>query len=142
MTTKEVFLRRLRTSAGPGAPPPHRPLAAVDRPPEVRPVWPDPTASMVDRWIRSFEGLGGHVHRTTAERVGATIADVDGPDEVHVVVLDNGRSRILGSAFQEALHCIRCGACLNACPVYRQVGGHAYGSVYAGPPGPPGGAAA
>ena len=76
MTTKEVFLRRLRTSAGPGAPPPHRPLAAVDRPPEVRPVWPDPTASMVDRWIRSFEGLGGHVHRTTAERVGATIADV------------------------------------------------------------------
>ena len=61
--------------------------------------------------------------------------DVDGPDEVHVVVLDNGRSRILGSAFQEALHCIRCGACLNACPVYRQVGGHAYGSVYAGPIG-------
>ena len=51
------------------------------------------------------------------------------------MVLDNGRSRILGSEFEEALHCIRCGACLNVCPVYRQVGGHAYGSVYAGPIG-------
>jgi L-lactate dehydrogenase complex protein LldF len=61
--------------------------------------------------------------------------DVDGPRELHVVVLDNGRSSILGSGFHEALHCIRCGACLNACPVYRQVGGHAYGSVYAGPIG-------
>jgi L-lactate dehydrogenase complex protein LldF len=61
--------------------------------------------------------------------------DVDGPEELHVVVLDNGRSRILGTEFQEALHCIRCGACLNVCPVYRQVGGHAYGSVYAGPIG-------
>ena len=61
--------------------------------------------------------------------------DVDGPEELHVVVLDNGRSQILGTEFQEVLHCIRCGACLNVCPVYRQVGGHAYGSVYAGPIG-------
>jgi L-lactate dehydrogenase complex protein LldF len=61
--------------------------------------------------------------------------DVDGPEELHVVVLDNGRSQILGTEFQEALHCIRCGACLNVCPVYRQIGGHAYGSVYAGPIG-------
>ena len=61
--------------------------------------------------------------------------DVDGPEEVHVVVLDNGRSGILGSDFEDALHCIRCGACLNVCPVYRQVGGHAYGAVYAGPIG-------
>jgi L-lactate utilization protein LutC len=76
VTTKEVFLRRLRTAAGPGAPPPHRPLAPVDRPPEVRPVWPDAAAPMTDRWIRSFEVLGGHVHRTTAEQVGATIAEV------------------------------------------------------------------
>ena len=60
-------------------------------------------------------------------------ADVDGPDEVHVVVLDNGRSRILGSRVPggPALHPLR--RLLNACPVYRQVGGHAYGSVYAGP---------
>jgi L-lactate dehydrogenase complex protein LldF len=61
--------------------------------------------------------------------------DVDGPDELHVVVLDNGRSNILGTEFEDALHCIRCGACLNVCPVYRQVGGHAYGAVYAGPIG-------
>jgi L-lactate dehydrogenase complex protein LldF len=61
--------------------------------------------------------------------------DADGPEELHVVVVDNGRSRILGTQFEEALTCIRCGACLNACPVYRQVGGHAYGSVYSGPIG-------
>lgn len=61
--------------------------------------------------------------------------EVDGPEEMHVVVLDNGRSDVLGSAFQEALACIRCGACLNTCPVYRNIGGHAYGSVYAGPIG-------
>jgi L-lactate dehydrogenase complex protein LldF len=61
--------------------------------------------------------------------------DPDGPEEFHLVVLDNGRSRVLGSAAAEILACIRCGACLNVCPVYRQVGGHAYGSVYSGPVG-------
>jgi len=59
----------------------------------------------------------------------------DGPDELHVVLVDNGRSRVLGSELAEILFCIRCGACLNACPVYQQVGGHAYGSVYPGPVG-------
>jgi L-lactate dehydrogenase complex protein LldF len=59
----------------------------------------------------------------------------DGPEELHVVILDNGRSDLLGGEFHEMLACIRCGACLNACPVYRQVGGHAYGGVYAGPMG-------
>ncbi|HZU73080.1 MAG TPA: LutB/LldF family L-lactate oxidation iron-sulfur protein [Acidimicrobiales bacterium] len=59
----------------------------------------------------------------------------EGPEELHLVILDNGRSDILGSEFAEALACIRCGACLNACPVYRQVGGHAYGWVYPGPIG-------
>src|SRR5881409_2432598 len=57
------------------------------------------------------------------------------PEEFHLVLLDNGRSRILGSPFRESLQCIRCGACLNACPVYRRIGGHAYGGVYAGPIG-------
>ena len=61
--------------------------------------------------------------------------EVDGPDEFHLVILDNGRSDILGTEFQEILHCIRCGACLNVCPVYRQIGGHAYGWVYSGPVG-------
>lgn len=61
--------------------------------------------------------------------------DPDGPEEVHVVVLDNGRSGILATEFQTILHCIRCGACQDVCPVFRQVGGHAYGSVYGGPIG-------
>lgn len=61
--------------------------------------------------------------------------ELDGPEEFHLVILDNGRSRILGSPLRESLFCIRCGACLNACPIYRSVGGHAYGGVYAGPIG-------
>ena len=59
----------------------------------------------------------------------------DGPEQTHVVLLDAGRSALLGGEFEEALHCIRCGACQNVCPVYRQVGGHAYGWVYGGPIG-------
>ena len=61
--------------------------------------------------------------------------DADGPEELHVILLDNGRSGALGTEFEESLSCLRCGACLNVCPVYRQIGGHAYGSVYAGPIG-------
>jgi L-lactate dehydrogenase complex protein LldF len=61
--------------------------------------------------------------------------DADGPEEFHLVIIDNGRSKILGTEFQEALHCIRCAACINVCPVYRHVGGHAYGSIYPGPIG-------
>lgn len=59
----------------------------------------------------------------------------DGPKEYHIVIVDNGRSKILSSPFQSVLHCIRCAACINVCPVYRQVGGHAYGSIYPGPIG-------
>ena len=60
----------------------------------------------------------------------------DGPEEVHLVILDNGRSRIYGDPeLRETLACIRCGACINYCPVYRQAGGHAYGSPYPGPIG-------
>jgi L-lactate dehydrogenase complex protein LldF len=60
----------------------------------------------------------------------------DGPEEFHLVLLDNGRSEILSDPeYRETLRCIRCGACLNACPVYRKIGGHAYGSVYPGPIG-------
>jgi len=61
--------------------------------------------------------------------------DPDGPEEYHVVLLDNGRTSMLGTAFQEMLRCIRCGACMNHCPVYHAVGGHAYGAVYPGPMG-------
>ena len=60
----------------------------------------------------------------------------DGPEEMHVVLLDNGRVATLADKkMREALYCIRCGACLNACPVYRKIGGHAYGWVYSGPIG-------
>ncbi len=61
--------------------------------------------------------------------------DLDGPENYHVVILDNGRSDMLASEMREALRCIRCGACMNHCPVYHAVGGHAYGNVYPGPIG-------
>lgn len=61
--------------------------------------------------------------------------DPDGPEEYHVVILDNGRSSMIGGEFQDMLRCIRCGACMNHCPVYQAVGGHAYGWVYPGPMG-------
>nr|VFJ57077.1 MAG: L-lactate dehydrogenase complex protein LldF [Candidatus Kentron sp. DK] len=59
----------------------------------------------------------------------------DGPEQYHVVLIDNGRSELLDGPFREILHCIRCGACLNYCPVYGAIGGHAYGWVYPGPMG-------
>ncbi len=61
--------------------------------------------------------------------------DMEGPEAYHVVLLDNGRSRLLGGQYQAMLRCIRCGACLNHCPVYGAIGGHAYGWVYSGPMG-------
>ena len=61
--------------------------------------------------------------------------DQDGPQAMHIVILDNGRTGMLGSDMQAALRCIRCGACMNHCPVYNAVGGHAYGWVYPGPIG-------
>ena len=63
------------------------------------------------------------------------ITDPDGPLERHLILVDNGRSRLLASPLREALYCIRCGACLNACPVFREIGGHAYVSIYPGPIG-------
>ena len=65
----------------------------------------------------------------------AVSGESDGPEHVHVVLVDNGRSAIVGSELAEILYCIRCGACLNSCPVYQQIGGHAYGSIYPGPVG-------
>ncbi len=79
---------------------------------------------------------------STAERMNpytslwTGITDGDGPQELHVVLLDNGRTRVLADEVgRQALHCIRCSACLNVCPVYSRTGGHAYGSVYPGPIG-------
>ena len=61
--------------------------------------------------------------------------DLDGPASFHVVLVDNGRSQVVGGEFQDILRCIRCGACMNHCPVYLTIGGHAYGWVYPGPMG-------
>ena len=61
--------------------------------------------------------------------------DTDGPEQFHIVIVDSGRTRVLGSALREALRCIRCGACMNHCPVYQNIGGHPYGWVYPGPIG-------
>jgi L-lactate dehydrogenase complex protein LldF len=62
-------------------------------------------------------------------------AQPDGPEEMHVIFVDNGRTDVLASECREILRCIRCGACLNVCPIYRQASGHAYRSVYPGPVG-------
>lgn len=77
--------------------------------------------------------ITSYVSMVTGPRRGD---DEDGPEEFHLVIVDNGRSGMLGDAkLREALYCIRCGACLNICPVYQRVGGHAYGWVYPGPIG-------
>ncbi len=72
---------------------------------------------------------------TTLSTGPKRVGDPDGPGEYHVVILDNGRSNVLGTEFQDMLRCIKCGACLNHCPVFQAVGGHAYGSIYPGPIG-------
>ncbi|SOH93162.1 L-lactate dehydrogenase complex protein LldF [Monaibacterium marinum] len=83
---------------------------------------------------RSATGQDMSVYTTFSAGPRRTV-DPDGPEEYHVVLLDNGRSNMLGTEFQEMLRCIRCGACINHCPVYQTVGGHAYGWVYPGPMG-------
>nr|WP_207161968.1 LutB/LldF family L-lactate oxidation iron-sulfur protein [Thiocapsa imhoffii] len=72
---------------------------------------------------------------TTVSTGPRRLDDLDGPEEYHVVLVDNGRSRMLAGPFRAMLRCIRCGACMNHCPVYGAIGGHAYGWVYPGPMG-------
>ena len=83
---------------------------------------------------RSATGQDMSVYTTLSTGPRRT-GDVDGPEDYHVILLDNGRSAMLGSEFKDMLRCIRCGACMNHCPVYHAVGGHAYGWVYPGPMG-------
>ncbi len=99
---------------------------------------------IVSRWedaavileVLARSATGQHLSVYTNVITGPRRAeDHDGPEEVHVVIIDNGRSDILGGPTAEILACIRCGACLNVCPVFRSVGGHAYGTVYSGPVG-------
>ena len=76
--------------------------------------------------------LTSYTHLVTGPR---REGEEDGPEELHVVLLENGRRNLLGTKYEEMLACIRCGACLNVCPVYRRTAGEAYGPVYSGPMG-------
>ena len=95
---------------------------------------PDDLALILQILARSATGqkLSVYTSLLTGPRRGA---DPDGPEQLHLVLVDNGRSGILQSDLAESLTCIRVGACLNICPVYRSIGGHAYGSTYPGPVG-------
>ena len=72
---------------------------------------------------------------TTLVRGPRRPGELEGPEEFHLILMDNGRIRQVAGTLREALYCLRCGACLNVCPVYRQIGGHAYGHTYPGPIG-------
>jgi len=103
----------------------------------------------IDKVIPDLEALPPLLHLLTRSATGQAITtylnficgprrpdELDGPREVHLILLDNGRSAIAGDEdMQSTLSCIRCGACMNHCPVYTKIGGHAYGSVYPGPIG-------
>ncbi len=92
------------------------------------------TISLLRLLARSATGQDFSVY-TTFSTGPRRAEDVDGPAEYHVILLDNGRSAMVGTEFQDMLRCIRCAACLNHCPVYGTVGGHSYGWVYPGPMG-------
>jgi L-lactate dehydrogenase complex protein LldF len=94
----------------------------------------DDAGVMLRLLARSATGQDMSVY-TTLSRGGRQKNDLDGPEYFHVVIIDNGRSKMLGSSTREMLRCIRCSACLNHCPVYAAIGGHAYGWVYSGPMG-------
>ena len=103
----------------------------------------------MEKVVPSIEDLGLFlrllIRSATGQRISSYVTtvtgprgedEVDGPEEFHLGIVDNGRSKMLADPnLREALYCLRCGACLNACPVYRKVGGHAYGWVYPGPIG-------
>lgn len=100
---------------------------------KVVPTLEDAT-TMIRLLGRSATGQDMSVY-TTFSTGPKRAADKDGPKDFHVVLLDNGRSQILGSKYRDILRCIRCAACMNHCPVYAAVGGHTYGSTYMGPVG-------
>ncbi len=117
---------RLVTSA----PPVHVAIMGVEK---IVPTWQE-AAVWLALLARSATGQPMSIY-TSVITGPARPEDPDGPREVHILILDDGRSAALGTPFEEVLQCIRCGACLNVCPVYREAGGHAYGNPYSGPIG-------
>lgn len=113
-----------------GVPPVHIAVVGIEK---IIPTWED-FATLVQLLTRSATGqrLSVYVNGISGP---ARAGEPDGPEHFYLILLDNGRSDIYASEYTEALACIRCGACLNACPVYQNVGGHSYGWVYPGPIG-------
>lgn len=111
-------------------PPVHVAIIGIEK---IAPTWDD-AAVWLSLLARSATGQPLSIY-TTYITGSARPDDPDGPREMHIVLLDNRRSSLIGTTYEEALQCIRCGACLNVCPVYREAGGHAYSSTYSGPIG-------
>lgn len=108
----------------------HIALASIEK---CVPTIEDAT-SLLRLLARSATGQDFSVYTTFSTGVRRA-GDLDGPQEYHVVLIDGGRSDMIGTEFQDMLRCIRCGACMNHCPVYQTIGGHSYGWVYPGPMG-------
>ena len=102
----------------------------------------------IDRIVPDLESLDTMLALLPRSAVGAKMTayfsldsgprgagEADGPEEVHIILMDNGRHTLANSEFKDMLRCMRCGACLNICPVYRHITGHGYGSIYPGPMG-------
>lgn len=113
-----------------GVPPVHIAVVGIEK---VLPTWED-FATLIQMLPRSATGQRMSVY-SSGFTGPARPGEPDGPEHFYLILLDNGRSGMYASEYAEALACIRCGACLNACPVYQHVGGHAYGWVYPGPIG-------
>jgi len=111
-------------------PPVHVVIMGIEK---IAPTWQD-AAPWLALLARSATGQPLSVY-TTFITGPAKPTDPDGPGELHIILLDNRRSAQIGTEYEEVLQCIRCGSCLNICPVYREAGGHAYGSPYSGPIG-------
>ena len=113
-----------------GLPPVYIAVVGIEK---IVPTWED-FATLLQTLARSATGqrLSVYANITNGPARGD---DPDGPQHFYLILLDNGRSNIYASEYTEALACLRCGACLNTCPVYGNVGGHSYGSIYGGPIG-------
>ena len=111
-------------------PPVHIAVMGIER---LAPTW-EMAATWLSLLARSATGQPLTIY-TSVITGPARSDELDGPEEVHIILLDNNRSSLTGTKYQEALECIRCGACLSVCPVYKEAGGHAYHSPYSGPIG-------